>query len=226
MTRAPYASASVRTCRAPATEPRIDAWSPDTGIALPATNAEPLVENWMITGLLSLAAVSITAFIEFDPMQLAAGIANCSAFANANSWATESPVRTPAGKSFRRSVTFASVEVLPPEGPKRPERGRARAPPVRFGNGTESGKRHGTSRVDRAGGWHRDDHARLAAEPQRAVAPARRRAARGDRRCRGARRQGHRAHPPRPGVLRRRRPQGALRRARRLPPVRRARSNV
>ena len=81
ITRAPYASAIVRTCRAPAMEPRIDAWSPDTGIALPATNAAPLVENWMITGLFSLPAVSITAFIEFEPMQLAAGMANCSAFA-------------------------------------------------------------------------------------------------------------------------------------------------
>ena len=63
----------MRTCRAPATDPRIDAWSPDTGTALPATNAEPLLENWMITGLFSLPAVSITAFIEFVPMQLAAG---------------------------------------------------------------------------------------------------------------------------------------------------------
>ena len=81
MTRAPYASASVRTCRAPATEPRIEAWSLDTGIALPPTKADPLVENWMITGLFSLPAVSITAFIVFDPVQFAAGMANCSALA-------------------------------------------------------------------------------------------------------------------------------------------------
>ena len=59
----------------------------------------------MITGLLSLPAVSITAFIELEPMQLAAGIANCSDLAYAKSCATASPVSTPAGKSFRRSVT-------------------------------------------------------------------------------------------------------------------------
>ena len=71
----------MRTCFAPATEPRIEASSPDTGIALPATKAPPLLENWMITGLLSLPAVSITAFMVFDPVQLAAGMANCSALA-------------------------------------------------------------------------------------------------------------------------------------------------
>ena len=51
------------------------------------------------------------------PVQLAAGMANCSALAKANNWATASPVSTPAGKSFRSSVTSRSVEVLPAPGP-------------------------------------------------------------------------------------------------------------
>ena len=46
---------------------------------MPARKAPPLLENWMITGLLSLPAVSITALTAFDPVQLAAGMANCSA---------------------------------------------------------------------------------------------------------------------------------------------------
>ena len=49
ITRAPYAAASVLTCAAPASEPRIDARSPPP-IPFPAMNAEPLWENWMITG--------------------------------------------------------------------------------------------------------------------------------------------------------------------------------
>ena len=49
----------------------------------------------MITGELSLAAVSITALIVFDPVQLAAGRANCSALARAKRSLTSAPVMTP-----------------------------------------------------------------------------------------------------------------------------------
>ena len=72
---------------------------------MPPTKADPLEENWTITGLLSLPAVSMTAFIEFVPMQFAAGSANWFAFARAKISLTASPVWTPAGKSFLKSVT-------------------------------------------------------------------------------------------------------------------------
>ena len=62
-----------------------------------------------MTGLLSLPAVSITAFIELVPMQFAAGRANFCSFASANTSLTASPVRTPAGKSFLSSVTIVIV---------------------------------------------------------------------------------------------------------------------
>ena len=42
---------------------------------LPATNAPPPFENWMMAGASSAAAVSITPFMVLDPMQLAAGSA-------------------------------------------------------------------------------------------------------------------------------------------------------
>ena len=55
-----------------------------------------------------------------------------------------------------------------------------------------------------------DDHPRLAAQSQRAVASVARRTAPGTRHCRGRRGPCHRAHPPGPGVLRRRRPEGTI----------------
>ncbi len=58
----------------------------------------------MITGELSRAAVSMTPFIEFDPMQFAAGSANPLALASANTSWTSAPVITPAAKSLRGSV--------------------------------------------------------------------------------------------------------------------------
>ena len=64
-------------------------------------NAEPEWENWMITGEFSLAAVSITPLIVFDPVQLAAGKANCSALARAKRSLTSAPVMTPGANSRR-----------------------------------------------------------------------------------------------------------------------------
>jgi hypothetical protein len=66
-----------------------------------------------MTGLLSFPAVSMTAFIELVPMQLAAGRANRWSFANSKTWLTASPVSTPAGKSLRSSVTVLSVREMP-----------------------------------------------------------------------------------------------------------------
>ncbi len=48
----------------PASESMTDARCDSSPIALPATNAPRLLDNWMKTGELSLATVSITAFIE------------------------------------------------------------------------------------------------------------------------------------------------------------------
>jgi hypothetical protein len=75
---------------------------------LPATNAPPLLENWMITGELSLAAVSMTAFIEFEPMQFAAGRAKPFALASAKTSCTSEPVMTPGAKSLRGAVMMSS----------------------------------------------------------------------------------------------------------------------
>ena len=78
--------------------------SPPLPRPLPAMNAEPEWENWMITGELSLAAASITPLIVFDPVQLAAGRANCSALARAKTSLTSAPVMTPGANSRRISV--------------------------------------------------------------------------------------------------------------------------
>ena len=72
-------------------------WSPFTAMPLPATNAEPPWENWMITGELTAAAASITPFIVSLPVQLAAGRAKPCCLARANTSDTASPVSTPGG---------------------------------------------------------------------------------------------------------------------------------
>ena len=61
----------------------------------------------MIIGELTFAAVSIAAFIVFDPVTLAAGRAKPSAFARAKTSFTSLPTITPGAKS-RRSVLMAA----------------------------------------------------------------------------------------------------------------------
>ena len=71
---------------------------------LPAMNAAPLWENWMITGEFTAAAASITPFIVLRPVQLAAGRANPLALARAKTSLTSDPVITPGAKSVRISL--------------------------------------------------------------------------------------------------------------------------
>ena len=69
----------------------------------------------MMTGEFSLAAVSITPFIVFDPVQLAAGRANCSALARANRSLTSAPVMTPGANSRRMLLILPMLGLgLPP----------------------------------------------------------------------------------------------------------------
>ena len=62
----------------------------------------------MIIGELTFAAVSIAAFIVFEPVTLAAGRAKPSAFARAKTSFTSLPTITPGAKS-RRSVLMAPM---------------------------------------------------------------------------------------------------------------------
>ena len=71
-------------------------------------NAEPLWENWMMTGAFTDAAASITPFIVLVPVQLAAGMANSLDLARAKmSWTSE-PVMTPGAKSVRIALMSRS----------------------------------------------------------------------------------------------------------------------
>ena len=63
-------------CNAPAIPPAIAAFSPALESPFPALNCAPPLENWMITGALSFAAVSSTPLIVFDPVTFTAGSAN------------------------------------------------------------------------------------------------------------------------------------------------------
>ena len=82
----------------------------------------------MITGELTFAAVSITAFIVFDPVQLAAGRANPSALASAKTSFTSLPMITPGAKS-RRSVLMAPMLLA-----GTPATGRRIGPPAHPGD--------------------------------------------------------------------------------------------
>ena len=99
------ATRSNQRARAPTIDPSTDALSPFAPIPLPATNAPPPCENWTMTGAFAFAAVSITALMVLEPVQLAAGRAKWLAFANAKISETASPVRTPAGNWSQRLTT-------------------------------------------------------------------------------------------------------------------------
>mmetsp|Transcript_103121 Transcript_103121/g.258558 ORF Transcript_103121/g.258558 Transcript_103121/m.258558 type:complete len:210 (+) Transcript_103121:514-1143(+) len=96
ITGTPYAGATCRTYRAPATAPRIDAWHLSFARALPAKKAEPPCENWIVTGLLRFLPASRAALMLLVVVQLKAGMANPSFFANAYSAQAASPVTTHA----------------------------------------------------------------------------------------------------------------------------------
>src|SRR5688500_8369022 len=80
----------------------------------------------MITGEFSLAAVSIVAFMEFVPMQFAAGRAKPLAFAKAKTSLTWGPVMTPGAKSLRGFV----IRPIVASGAPQADKGRAPRPPL------------------------------------------------------------------------------------------------
>ena len=63
-------------CFAPAMPPAIEALSLVFDNPFPALNTAPPFENCIITGALSLAAVSRTPFMVLDPVTFTAGSAN------------------------------------------------------------------------------------------------------------------------------------------------------
>src|ERR1051325_3762356 len=86
--------------RAPEIPPEILPCSLSLGIPFPAMNWAPPLENWMITGELTFAAVSRTALIVLVPMVFTAGRANWLSFASLYRASSSSPNNTPAEYFF------------------------------------------------------------------------------------------------------------------------------
>jgi len=80
ITGTPYSIESSWTCFAPAIAPFIAAFWLSFERLLPALKIAPPLENWMITGAFSFAAVSKTPFMELEPITFTAGNANFFGF--------------------------------------------------------------------------------------------------------------------------------------------------
>src|ERR1700712_3826952 len=91
--------------------PEILACSLSLGIPLPAKNCAPPLLNWIITGELTFAAVSSTAFTVLVLVTFTAGIANLFCLASSYNAASSSPYKMPA-RYFAIVVVFSCKEFV------------------------------------------------------------------------------------------------------------------